>query len=320
MEFNAVVSKKKSECVREYIGKIVCQSVELVDVINCGSFGDIYHGVDKKTGREFAVKFNKNETEKGISNFFKEYEFMTRLEGKGCFPKCSIESKNANQIQKDVLIMEKLGLNVYDLFRICDKKLSPGCMSYLIQQFIMRAKELHECGIVHRDIKPENFCLGGPLECKIYLIDFGLSKLYMDDKKQHKPKTDQEGFVGTPRYSSRHAHRGTSQSRRDDLEAIGYMCIFLMKGQLPWQVIKSKDKREKHRLLLREKTNVDLAVLCQGLPKEFYSYIQAVRSLEYESEPPYLEYVNLFQRAIEKNGYSLTMDWENKKQVGLTLN
>src|SRR3990167_10308526 len=112
MEFNAVVSKKKSECVREFIGQIVCQSIELVDVINCGSFGDIYHGVDKKTGREFAVKFNKNESEKGDSNFFKEFEFMNRLEGKGMFPKCSIEYKTDNKMQKDVLIMEKLGFNV----------------------------------------------------------------------------------------------------------------------------------------------------------------------------------------------------------------
>ena len=66
----------------------------LIDVINCGSFGDIYHGQDKKTGKEFAVKFNKNETERGFRNFFKEYDIMKLLEGKGKFPTCSIQYRD----------------------------------------------------------------------------------------------------------------------------------------------------------------------------------------------------------------------------------
>jgi hypothetical protein len=208
MEFDSIVSKKKSECTREYMGQVVAGSIELIDVINSGSFGDIYHGRCKKTGKEYAVKFNKNETERGFRNFFKEYDIMKLLSGKGKFPTCAIENRNANKVGKDVLIMEKLGLNVYDLFRICNKKLSPGTMCYLIQQFILRMKELHACGIVHRDIKPENFCIANPYSTDFYLIDFGLSKDYLDEDNCRKPKSDNEGFVGTPRYSSRHAHRG----------------------------------------------------------------------------------------------------------------
>lgn len=208
MEFDSIVSKKKSECGREYIGHVVSGTIELIDLINSGSFGDIYHGRCKKTGREFAVKFNKNETDRGYRNFFKEYDIMKLLTGKGCFPTCSIEYRKSNKLNKDVLIMEKLGLNVYDLFRVCNKKLSPWTMAFLIQQFIMRMKELHACGIVHRDIKPENFCMANPYSSDFYLIDFGLSKDYLDEDGVFKPKSDTEGFVGTPRYSSRHAHRG----------------------------------------------------------------------------------------------------------------
>lgn len=208
MEFDAIVSKRKSECAKEYIGQVVAGSIVLIDVINCGSFGDIYHGKDKKTGKEYAVKFNKNETERGFRNFFKEYDIMKLLKGKGLFPTCSIEYRDTNKMGKDVLIMDKLGLNVYDLFRICGKKLSPQTMSYLIQQFILRMKELHACGIVHRDIKPENFCLANPYSKEIYLIDFGLSRDYLDEDNIHKALSQNEGFVGTPRYSSRNAHKG----------------------------------------------------------------------------------------------------------------
>lgn len=215
MEFDSIVSKKKTECSREYLGQTVCDGIVLVDLINCGSFGDIYLGQDRRTGKEYAVKFNRNETERGFKNFFKEYEIMKLLKGRGLFPGCSIEYRNSNIMRKDVLIMDKLGLNVFDLFRICNKKLSPTTLGVLIQQFILRMKELHACGIIHRDIKPENFCLANPFNRDLVLIDFGLSKTYLDDDRCHKGRVDNEGFVGTPRYSSRNAHKGSSCLNRN---------------------------------------------------------------------------------------------------------
>jgi serine/threonine protein kinase len=99
---------------------------------------------------------------------------------------------------------------------------------------IKRLEELHDCGILHRDIKPENFCLGGEEMREVYLIDFGLSCAYIEEDGSHKSFSKNSGFVGTPRYASRFAHQGFTQGRRDDLEAVGYMCIFLIKGKLPW--------------------------------------------------------------------------------------
>ena len=209
MEFESITSKNKTACDRLYIGKYVRgNTIMLIDVINCGSFGDIYLGEDRKTGKEYAVKFNKNESEKSIKNFLKEYEIMKLVEGKGLFPSCVIEYKEKNDVQKDVLIMDKLGVNVYDLFRMCNKKLSSLSISVIIQQFILRMKELHMAGIIHRDVKPENFCMANPYSKEFYLIDFGLSKDYIDCNGQHRAKIDNEGFVGTPRYASRNAHKG----------------------------------------------------------------------------------------------------------------
>ena len=93
------------------------------------------------------------------------------------------------------------------------------------------------------------------------------------------------------------------------------MCVFLMKGSLPWQNIKIKDRKEKHKALLKEKSSTDLSILCSGLPKEFAMYIQMVRSLDYDEEPHYEEYIQMFKNLIRTNGIQAIMDWENKKEV-----
>lgn len=92
------------------------------------------------------------------------------------------------------------------------------------------------------------------------------------------------------------------------------MCIFLMRGSLPWQSIKTKDRKEKHKLLYKEKTNTDLQNLCSSLPEEFVTYLSSVRSLEYDEEPKYLEYVQLFKNML-KNNPNPVLDWDNKKEV-----
>lgn len=322
MEFANMVSRKKSECGREYLGETIAGTIVLVDLINSGSFGDIYHGRDSNTGAEYAVKFNKNETERGVKSFHREYDFMKQIEGRGLFPKCTILLRHKNKLDKDILIMDKLGPNVFDLFRICDKSLSPQSVCILVQHFIARAQELHDCGIVHRDVKPENFCLSNPLDKQFYLIDFGLSKEFMDDDCLPKAFAKNEGFIGTPRYASRYAHRGKplspgySQIRRDDLESIGYMCVFLMKGALPWQSIKTKDKKEKHKALYKYKAAVNLEQLCADLPKEFAKYLEVVRSLEYEDEPPYDDLIDMFKKLAKNINPMGVFDWENKAEVG----
>jgi len=65
------------------------------------------------------------------------------------------------------------------------------------------------------------------------MIDFGLNKPYIVDNK-HIPYKEKKGMVGTARYVSLNTHLGIEQSRRDDLEAIGYLIIYLFNGRLPW--------------------------------------------------------------------------------------
>ena len=288
------------------------QNIVLVDVINAGSFGDIYLGRDSITGKEYAVKFDKNETPRTQKNFMKEYNIMKDIEGKGNFPKCTVALGSQNKIGKTALIMDKLGPNIYQLFKICGRRLTVGSVTLLIQQMIKRLEELHNCGIIHRDIKPENFCLGGRDLKQVYLIDFGLSRGYREDDYTHKPLIKNRGFVGTPRYASKNAHQGLTQSRRDDLEAVGYMCVFLMKGSLPWQNVKIKDKKLKHHFLHQKKSSINIGVLCEDLPVEFKLYLEEVRNLKYDQTPQYNKLIRMFKDSQLERNLSSRFCWESQ--------
>ena len=90
--------------------------------------------------------------------------------------------------------------------------------------------KVHEKGILHQDIKPENFVLG--TEKKVFLIDFGLSRLWVQNlrKMEHILPRKTETITGTSRYTSKFNHNGSNLSRRDDLIMLCYLLASLLNG------------------------------------------------------------------------------------------
>lgn len=109
-------------------------------------------------------------------------------------------------------------------------------------------KRVHNLYIIHRDIKPENFLISKDGKGPLYIIDYGLSKRYVDDQGRHIPRATNKGFRGTLRYASINMHQGIENSRRDDLESLGYVLIYLIKGKLPWQNLKVPRKRKSEQI------------------------------------------------------------------------
>jgi len=118
----------------------------------------------------------------------------------------------------------------------------------LAEQMITRVEFMHSQNFLHRDMKPDNFLIGiNNKASMVYMIDFGLSKRYRDPKTgEHIPYRDNKSLTGTARYASVNTHIGIEQARRDDLESIGYILLYFLKGQLPWQGLQGKDKDEKY--------------------------------------------------------------------------
>ena len=115
-------------------------------------------------------------------------------------------------------------------------------------QIITRLEQIHRKGFVHRDIKANNFTIGrGDKANIVYIIDFGLAKKYKDLKTgQHIAIRGGKSLVGTARYASIASHDGYEQCRRDDLESLGYLLLYFLRGKLPWQGIQMHDKNEKY--------------------------------------------------------------------------
>jgi casein kinase 1 len=124
------------------------------------------------------------------------------------------------------------------------KKLSISTTLNIGVQIITRLEQIHRKGFVHRDIKANNFMIGRGEHSKIvYIIDFGLAKRYKDLRTgQHIPIKGGKSLVGTARYASIASHEGFEQCRRDDLESLGYLLLYFLRGKLPWQGIQIQNK------------------------------------------------------------------------------
>ena len=187
------------------------------------------------------------------------------------------------------MVMDFLGPSLGDLFQLMQKKFSLQTVCMCGIQMMCRLEYIHEKGYIHRDIKPENFVTGINDDSNtIYIIDFGLSQRYKDKKTGiHSPYRENRQMIGTVRYASINTQIGIEQSRRDDVEAVGYVLVYLALGRLPWQRA-GKEKGKGHLAkVLEKKLITPPEILCKKLPKQFAFIFQYIRKLKYEERPDY---------------------------------
>ena len=289
-------------------------SIDPKKLLGKGSFGKIYAGINKTTGGEIAIKLEPLTTEQ--PQLVYEYKIYKYLQNGFGIPKvyeCSKDKKYT------ILIMDLLGDSLEKKFNECNRKFSLLTVLMIMEQLVSRIEFIHSKNLLHRDIKPDNFLVGrGNKNNIIYAIDFGLSKKYRDSKTGlHIPYRDGKSLTGTARYASINTHLGIEQSRRDDIEALGYIMVYFLKGSLPWQGMVINDPKKKYDKIKQLKCDIKLEVLCEGLPKECIKFIQYARDMKFEDRPDYHYLRELLRKAAKKNGLqfdSSKFDWIIKEE------
>jgi serine/threonine protein kinase len=171
---------------------------------------------------------------------------------------------------------------------------------------------LHNKGYLHRDLKPENILIGLEENAStLFLIDYGLAKKWKQSSGEHIQFKEGKSLTGTARYASANTHLGIEQSRRDDLEGAGYVLLYLLMGELPWQGLRGKNKDEKYKKIKECKVSTPVQQLCQGYPKEFLDYMLYCRNLGFTEDPDYEYLRRIFKELYANCGFEneSIFDW-----------
>ncbi|KAJ7650725.1 kinase-like protein [Roridomyces roridus] len=275
-----------------------------------GSFGVVFEGTKMLSNIPVAIKFEPRKSD--APQLRDEFRSYRTLNGTPGVPQVHHFGQEGLH---NVLVIDLLGPNLEDLFDMCGRKFTVKTVCMAAKQMVTRVQAIHEKSLIYRDIKPDNFLIGVPSTKNantIHVIDFGMAKHYRDPKtKVHIPYRERKSLSGTARYMSINTHLGREQSRRDDLESLGHVFMYFLRGGLPWQGLRAATNKQKYEKIGEKKQTTPIVELCEGFPEEFAIYMNYVRKLGFEETPDYDFLRELFTKVLKSAGEQedLVFDW-----------
>jgi len=271
---------------------------ELHHQLGSGSFSIVRLAKDLETGDEVALKIEPSQSK--YPQLIEEARRYKHFAGGVGLPKMHWYGTDAGY---NIMAMDLLGPSLEVMLDRSNRSMSLETVVALGAQMLGCLEFIHCKDFIHRDLKPNNFCLGhGDKSKQAFCIDFGLAKRYRSPASlghAHIPFRGSLPFVGTVRYASVGAQLGEEQSRRDDLQALGYVFLYLLKGSLPWQGLAGTTNKDARRqMILEMKQALSSDDICAGVPVEFADYMDYVQELGFEKTPDYEHLRGLLQEAL----------------------
>ncbi len=285
------------------INRLIFKKYRIIKLISEGVFGQIYIVMNEKTKDLYSMKTEKRDS--SIHILEQEAYNLYSIKGLG-IPEFITYGKIGNN---NILIEQALGKSLLELFIENKYSFSIKDICLISIQLIDRIELIHNKTLIHRDIKPEIFLVGLKDPNIIYITELGLCTKYLSSKtRKHIMPGCKNSFTGTLKFSSSKAQRGNQQSRRDNIESLGYTILFLMKGQLPWENLNPNlNAKELYLKTYAMKKYMPVEKLCKGLP-EMEDYFKYSRSLKFQEKPNYEYLRNIFKNLLKKKGFE---DFEN---------
>ena len=297
------------------IGKIFFSKYKAIKKLGEGSFGKVYKA--EYNGDYYAIKMENKSKEQGLLEL--EATIMSYLKG----PNIPFIKSYGYSGDFNVLVMQLLDKSLEDLINKYNT-FSIKTVAILGYQMVNILQYIHDRHIIHRDIKPDNFVMGAQEDnAKLYILDFGLAKKYRSSRTLVQyPYVKKKKLTGTARYASIHALEAYEQSRRDDLESVGYVLMYFLRGNLPWQGLKVRSKEDRYKKILEKKKETSSQDLCKEFPHEFFEYVDYSKNLEYEENPDYdflrQKFLDVLKGLNEEMDY--IYDWTTKSDLKIRRN
>lgn len=272
---------------------IIGKKYKVLNLLGEGSFGRIFEAINIITSEKVAIKIEKKSTISLLKHEATLYNKCRNIKGIPKLRNYGVED-NYNYI-----VIDFLGDSLDDIKTTCSEHIELSIVLNIGIQLINIIEKLHNIGIIHRDLKPENILLGLEKEKKsIYLIDFGISRFYINSKGCHIPYVDNKKYMGNIIFMSLNVSNGIEPTRRDDMESIGYILIYILTGYLPWNSIDDTDKTItkllRNQYIVNMKREMTLDKVCENSPIEFKIYLEYCRKLKYDETPNYNYLKNIF--------------------------
>ncbi|KAG0563118.1 hypothetical protein M758_8G005300 [Ceratodon purpureus] len=291
--------------------RTVANKYAVEGMVGSGAFCKVYQGSDLTNHEVVGIKLEDTRTEH--AQLMHESRLYNILRGGKGVPNMRWFGKEQDY---NVMVLDLLGPNLLHLFKVCGQRFSLKTVIMLGYQMIDRVEYVHSRGLVHRDLKPDNFLMGcGRQGNQVFIIDFGLAKEYIDPvTRRHIPFRDRKSFTGTARYASRNQHRGIEHSRRDDIESLGYILMYFLRGNLPWQGQNGQrftDQKQHEYMHNKIKMDTSIEDLCDGYPSQFADFLHHARGLGFYEQPDYSYLRSLFRDLFIQKKFQLdhVYDW-----------